>query len=124
MTVNKLKSGIMILNDDLRKKTGEQLNNYPIVIQYKYLGYWINKCINPKKQLEMIEKRCNFIKYKILTLGRNSHEFKDRLNLMKVLIKPHYLYGIVMLNYMSKTNQNIWIHSYKMQCKNFCGIGK
>ena len=103
MVVNKSKSGIIFFNKKFRLRRGHEYKGYPSVTEYKYLGYWINKNLNPNKQIKSLEKRCNFIIYKINTLGRNSHEFKDRYNLMKVLIKPHYMYGIVMLNFMCET---------------------
>lgn len=43
---------------------------------------------------------------------------------MKMLIKSHFNYGLVTLNFMSKINKNYWINAYKRQAKKFCGIGR
>jgi len=44
--VNKKKSGIIIINDD--GTDANNINGYPVVLEYKYLGVLVNTKLSPK----------------------------------------------------------------------------
>ena len=53
--VNKNKSGIMILINDIKEK--DNIEGYPIIKEYKYLGIVIDNKLNIKKHIDNIDKK-------------------------------------------------------------------
>ena len=51
MVVNKQKSGIMRIKDNRSVIGVSEINNYPNVKSYKYLGIWVNYLGNIKEHL-------------------------------------------------------------------------
>jgi hypothetical protein len=55
--INKKKSGILIINDD--GKDPNTINNYPVVLEYKYLGVLLDTKISPANHIFSIRNKIN-----------------------------------------------------------------
>jgi uncharacterized protein (UPF0147 family) len=53
--INKKKSGIFIINDD--GKDPNQINDFPVVLEYKYLGVLLDTKISPARHIFSIRKK-------------------------------------------------------------------
>ncbi|KAM3132355.1 hypothetical protein pb186bvf_015569 [Paramecium bursaria] len=102
MKINKQKSGFFLFKD---YQNNNQLNGFPVLTEYKYLGILIDKFGTLTPHIELIQKRINFIQKKISWIS-NQLVFKNKLLLWKLYVLPHFLYQIPSL-LMSASNKQI-----------------
>jgi len=117
MELNRLKSGIIFLENDEQVDT--TFEGFPVVKNYKYLGFLINRQLDPLPQLKEIKDRCRKITAALYVLSKQELTVRARRFLHGFLVQPHYRYGAVLLNLMSKTQQKSWIDGYVKASKNF-----
>ncbi|KAM3142715.1 hypothetical protein pb186bvf_005099 [Paramecium bursaria] len=102
MKINKQKSGFFLFKD---YQNNNQLNGFPVLTEYKYLGILIDKFGTLTPHIELIQKRINFIQKKISWIS-SQLVFKNKLLLWKLYVLPHFLYQIPSL-LMSASNKQI-----------------
>ena len=119
MELNRLKSGIIFLEND--KLVGHSFEGFPVVKNYKYLGFLINRLLDPTPQLDEVKDRCRKITAALYVLSKKELSVRARRFLHGFLVQPHYRYGAVLLNLMCATKQSAWIDSYLSSSKTFFG---
>ena len=85
LTLNKKKSGILILNET--PPTDETINNIPYVPEYKYLGTWIKGNLDPTPHLNKHAEKANFLCRRFYYL-RKQNDLKFNRNLFQIFILP------------------------------------
>ena len=119
MELNCSKSGIIFLeNDDL---VGTFFKGFPVVKEYKYLGYIVNRQLNPSPQIKEIKEKCRKITAALFVLTKEGLSVRARRYLHNLLIKPHFHYGIIFLYFIKKTHYNKWLFAYAKASKTFFG---
>ena len=89
MVINYSKSGLFCLTNKLK---ATHRNNYPYVENYKYLGVYLDKYANPKKQVDAISKRIEAY------LSRN-HKLLFKYFSPRSLMKIHHYFHKSRLTY-------------------------
>jgi len=117
MELNRLKSGIIFLENN--NLVGTTFAGFPVVQNYKYLGFLINRQLDPTPQLKEIKDRCRKITAALFVLSKQELSVRARRFLHGFLVQPHYRYGAVLLNLMSMTHQKAWTDGYTAASKSF-----
>ena len=91
--VNKLKSGIMLLkhNDNTNENNIEE---YPIITEYKYLGILINDKMNIKKHIGNIDKKLDEYFQRNYILNKKYFSVKSIMLIFGYFHKSRLLYGL------------------------------
>lgn len=89
MVVNKSKCGILNLNSRVTAPDGAQLDGYPRVSSYKYLGTVVNNQFTLKAHLNECARKVTFLRLQLRPILLRGH-FKLNLNLFKVFAMPQY----------------------------------
>lgn len=92
MTINKKKSGILVFKGDKSSFKLNQMEGFPIVPDYKYLGTTLNEEFNLFSHIKQINSKINFINTS-LTPIKLRHYNKYNINLFKTFILPLYQLG-------------------------------
>ena len=90
--VNKNKSGIMILKNDIKEK--DNIDGYPIIREYKYLGILINFKMNIQNHIGMIDKKLNEYFKKNFILNKRYFSVKSIMLIFGYFHKSRLLYGL------------------------------
>ena len=117
--VNKLKSGIMILkyNDNTNENNIEE---YPIINEYKYLGILINDKMNIQKHIGNIDKKLDEYFQRNYILNKKYFSVKSILLIFGYFHKSRLLYGLpAFIDQKSKINRvdNLMIFNIKRLLK-------
>lgn len=88
MVVNKAKCGVLPITRSAFSNERE-VNGYPVVREYKYLGMVLNGRLDLKEHCKMINKKAAFISYRLYKL-RIKDDTKINVNLFKVFLMPSY----------------------------------
>ncbi len=101
MKINKKKSGIIFFKRYRQKKqVAQEINGFPTVRKYKYLGLWIDEKLNWDDHLEHIENKIDKA-MKILRImkWKNTTVWKQTYAWMTYVV-PHFRYGsLIWLNF-------------------------
>ena len=92
INVNKNKSGIMILKNDIKEK--DNIDGYPIIREYKYLGILINFKMNIQNHIGMIDKKLNEYFKKNFILNKRYFSVKSIMLIFGYFHKSRLLYGL------------------------------
>lgn len=116
MTLNRKKSGILTLN---RPYEDGDLNGFPYVPEYKYLGTCLTSNLEPDCHLKTIGRKSDFQTRKLAPL-RHRLDMRFNVNLFKMLVMP----GVRLLGsihrHTSTTGKNkIEVHVRK-RLRSFC----
>ena len=90
--VNKNKSGIMILKNDIKEK--DNIDGYPIIREYKYLGILINFKMNIQNHIGMINKKLDEYFKKNFILNKRYFSVKSIMLIFGYFHKSRLLYGL------------------------------
>ena len=92
INVNKNKSGIMILKNDIKEK--DNIDGYPIIREYKYLGILINFKMNIQNHIGMINKKLDEYFKKNFILNKRYFSVKSIMLIFGYFHKSRLLYGL------------------------------
>ncbi len=101
LPINHNKSGIIEFQARRGKNVSSgrsSIKNFPIVTEYKYLGCWINKRLTLKPQLDFIQEKSNYIKYKLFPM-LSSCSLSHRKNMWQTFIVPLFEFTLPLLSY-------------------------
>ena len=90
--VNKSKSGIMILKNNIEKN--DNIDGYPIINEYKYLGIIINDKMNIQKHIGNIDKKLDEYFQRNYVLNKKYFSVKSILLIFGYFHKSRLLYGL------------------------------
>ena len=90
--VNKNKSGIMILKNDIKEK--DNIDGYPIIKEYKYLGILINDKMNIQNHIGNIDKKLDEYFKKNFILNKRYFSVKSIMLIFGYFHKSRLLYGL------------------------------
>jgi hypothetical protein len=97
MIINKNKSGVMYFKRGIRPPDGvSEINGYPIVTKYKYLGMLIDEDLDYRAHLKSINGKISYLTER-LTVFRRKLNLKFIVNLFSIFIKPLYRLGYTLL---------------------------
>ena len=128
LIINTSKSAVMEFVHRKKKitnlKVGDTFMNYPIVEQYKYLGTWLNQKLTVDTQLQHINKKSQFIRYRLSpTLYNATLDF--RRNLWQIFILPLYEFTIPIYHYEEAHSNKMRVElSLRRSFKSFTGLRK
>ena len=92
INVNKNKSGIMILKNDIKEK--DNIDGYPIIREYKYLGILINFKMNIQNHIGIINKKLDEYFKKNFILNKRYFSVKSIMLIFGYFHKSRLLYGL------------------------------
>ena len=95
INVNKLKSGIMIVNN--YKIDENNIEGYPIIKEYKYLGILINDKMNIQNHIGSIDKKLKEYFERNYVLNKRYFSVKSIILLFGYFHKSRLLYGLPVL---------------------------
>ncbi len=122
MKVNKKKCGILPLLQRGGKATKKSdLNGYPYVNYYKYLGVEVNGKLELEEYLKRIKRKSGFILSRITSTLKNS-ETETRKFLWSMLIRPLYDYIFPFMEDLSKGLQQKFLQTMRASLKKWIGI--
>ena len=90
--VNKSKSGIMILKNNIEEN--DNIDGYPIINEYKYLGIIINDKMNIQKHIGNIDKKLDEYFQRNYILNKKYFSVKSILLIFGYFHKSRLLYGL------------------------------
>ena len=90
--INKNKSGIMILKNDI--KEGDNIKGYPIIKEYKYLGILINDKMNIQNHIGNIDKKLDEYFQRNYVLNKRYFSVKSIMLIFGYFHKSRLLYGL------------------------------
>lgn len=97
LMISKKKSAILeFIHRRARKtilKVGSEIDGYPVVDKYKYLGTWLNQKLTLDDQMEHIVKKTYFIRSK-LTPSLFNASLDLRKNLWQIFVVPLYEFAL------------------------------
>ena len=102
MRINKKKSAVMILNPSSDQPPAS-INDYPVKLQYKYLGTQITQELSLLPHLKEISKKANFITFKLRSVLGRGH-MRLNCNLFKVFVLPNFRLMLTLIE-SAHTNQ-------------------
>jgi len=115
INVNKLKSGIMILNNykDIEE---DNIEGYPIINEYKYLGILINDKMNIQNHIGSIDKKLKEYFERNYVLNKRYFSVKSIMSIFGYFHKSRLLYGLpAFIDQKSKINRidNVMVSNIK-----------
>ena len=102
MRINKKKSAVMILNSS-DEPTPSAIKDYPVTLQYKYLGTHLSQDLSLLPHLKEISRKVNFITFKLRGILSRGH-LRLNCNLFKVFILPNFRLMLTLVE-SAHTNQ-------------------
>jgi hypothetical protein len=101
MAVNKTKSGILAI-DGSGLREGEDIDGYPVVGSYKYLGLLVNGRLDLRSHLAQINRKAGFIAHRLYGL-RTLDNLRLNINLFTIFVMPHYRLALTLYTWQSET---------------------
>ena len=98
MTLNRNKSGILLIN---HKYQPGDIDSFPYVSEYKYLGTSMTEDLEPESHLRTIGRKSDFQARRLAPL-HHCLDLKFNVNLFKLLIMP----GICILGSVHRHTSN------------------
>ena len=102
MRINKKKSAVMILNPST-DTLSPAINEYPVALQYKYLGTYLTQELSLLPHLKEVSKKVNFITFKLRSVLGRGH-MRLNCNLFKVFVLPNFRLLLTLIE-SAHTNQ-------------------
>lgn len=104
MAINKSKSGLLELKQRFKDHTGQQINGFPYVQSYKYLGLQINSNLDIESHLTAIARKTEFITYRLTPIRLQKH-FQLNINLFLVFLWPSFSLALSIYHFLSQTQK-------------------
>ena len=124
LSINKRKSGVMIMNKRRSRMNEEgEIEGYPIVLSYKYLGTVIDNSQSIDHHLTQLNNKMNYLIRRITPFRLNAGP-KFNCNLFKILVTPQYRLLGSLWEEMNKTERIATERSYRVRFKVFMMLPK
>jgi hypothetical protein len=120
MVINKSKSGVMPFHNTLNTMV-KDIDGYPIVKAYKYLGYYINDSLTITTHLKETAKKFNYIRWRLAGVRRHSN-LRLTINLFKMLIMPLNRLAATTFHRLTGAAKKSAEIKIKVQFKLFCNL--
>jgi hypothetical protein len=120
MLTNPKKSGILIPQCAISSPPTHILN-YPVVHQYKHLGFTMNNKLDASIHLSNIQSKITFITHR-LTPIRLRNNGKLNLNLFKTLISPLYRLAIPAIPLLNNNANQLFFSHFRKNFKRFMNL--
>ena len=120
INVNKAKSGIMIISKNIKEDNDNNIEGYPIITKYKYLGILINDKMNIQSHIGNIDKKLDEYFTKNYVLNKRYFSVKSIMLIFGYFHKSRLLYGLpAFLDQKSRIKriENIMISNIKKLLK-------
>jgi hypothetical protein len=120
MQVNKSKSGVLpVAGSALR--VGNQVDGYPVVDKYKYLGLLVNGRMDLKDHLASINKKAGFLAHKLYGL-RCVDNLRLNVSLYTVFVQPLYRLATALYGRQDQATVDKIDAHMRVWCKKFARI--
>ena len=93
----------------------------PVVRTYKYLGMMLNGQLDIKDHLKLINKKANYITYKLYGL-RMLDDTRININMFRVFVLPSYRLAHTLYARLSTGEQEAVDRHLRVWCKKFARI--
>ena len=120
MTINKSKCGILPVTIS-RFTTERDVNGYPVVESYKYLGLVMNGRLDLKEHCKLINKKAAFISSRLYGL-RLKDDLRTNMNLFKVFIMPSYRMAFTLYDRQNEQDKAALERHMRVWAKKFIRI--
>lgn len=118
MLINKTKSGFMRIRGE--RLEGE-IDGYPVVGAYKYLGCWMDGELGVKEHLKGIGKKIAYITWRFFPF-RSKGNMRFNNNMFKLVIEPLYRLAKELYGHATAAEKEEFEVHRRVRWKRFCSV--